>query len=160
MPSEAISTTCASRRWRRPPSRRRRCGRGAIPTFPGYDTYLDDRMQAVLPGCLRRGTRIVSNQGWINPEGAAAAHRRTGCASSGKRGVKVAAVDGSLITDRVLELTDTIMENGRPTIDARADPDLGRGLPGRRADRRGAARPARRSWSPAGSPTRRSSWRR
>ena len=45
------------------------------PTFPGYDTYLDDRMQAVLPGCLRRGTRIVSNQGWINPDGAAAAHR-------------------------------------------------------------------------------------
>ena len=41
------------------------------PDFPGYDTYLDDRMRAVLPGCLERGTRIVSNQGWINPEGAA-----------------------------------------------------------------------------------------
>ena len=45
------------------------------PDFPGYDTYLDDRMRAVLPACLRRGTRIVSNQGWINPDGAAAAHR-------------------------------------------------------------------------------------
>ncbi len=41
------------------------------PTFPGYDTYLDDRMRKVLPGCMRRGTRIVSNQGWINPRGAA-----------------------------------------------------------------------------------------
>ena len=30
-------------------------------------------------------------------------------------GVKVAAVGGSLITDRVLELTDTILENGQPT---------------------------------------------
>jgi hypothetical protein len=41
------------------------------PSFAGYDTYLDDRMQAVLPGCLKRGTKIISNQGWINPNGAA-----------------------------------------------------------------------------------------
>ena len=33
----------------------------------------------------------------------------------GAKGVKVAAVNGSLITDRVLELTDTILENGLPT---------------------------------------------
>ena len=33
----------------------------------------------------------------------------------GARGVKVAAVGGSLITGRVLELTDRIMENGEPT---------------------------------------------
>src|SRR4029434_6336819 len=76
-------------------------------TFPGYDTYLDDRMGAVLPAGLRQGTRIVSNQGWINPEGAAEriAHWLR---EFGGRGVKVAAVGGSLITDRVLELTDTI----------------------------------------------------
>ena len=84
------------------------------PSFPGYDTYLDDRMQQVLPGCLRRGTKIISNQGWINPEGAAerVVHwlREFGAAR-----VKVAAISGSLITDRVLELTDTIMEDGRPT---------------------------------------------
>src|SRR5262249_35924846 len=84
------------------------------PTFPGYDTYLDERMKAVLPACLSRGTRIVSNQGWINPEGAAEriAHWLR---EFGHRGVKVAAVGGSLITDRVLELTDRIMENGQPT---------------------------------------------
>ena len=84
------------------------------PSFPGYDTYLDDRMKAVLPGCLRRGTRIVTNQGWINPVGAAEriAHWLR---EHGKRGVKVAAVGGGLITERVLELTDTILENGRPT---------------------------------------------
>ena len=41
------------------------------PTFEGYDTYLDDRMKAVLPGCMRQGTKIISNQGWINPDGAA-----------------------------------------------------------------------------------------
>ena len=84
------------------------------PSFPGYDTYLDDRMHAVLPACMRNGTRIVSNQGWINPT--AAAKRIVELLRElGIKGVKVAAVGGSLITDRVLELTDTILENGEPT---------------------------------------------
>jgi hypothetical protein len=84
------------------------------PAFPGYDTYLDDRMRAVLPACLRRGTKIVTNQGWINPEGAAQRIVHW-LREFGARGVKVAAVSGGLITDRVLELTDTILENGKPT---------------------------------------------
>jgi len=84
------------------------------PSFPGYDTYLDERMRAVLPACMRNGTRIVSNQGWINPT--AAAKRIVELLQElGIKGVKVAAVGGSLITDRVLELTDTILENGEPT---------------------------------------------
>ncbi len=84
------------------------------PSFPGYDTYLDDRMRAVLPACMRRGTRIVSNQGWINPQGAA---RRIVelLRELGITGVKVAAVGGSLITDRVLALAPTILETGAPT---------------------------------------------
>lgn len=84
------------------------------PAFPGYDTYLDDRMRAVLPHCLAQGTRIVSNQGWINPAGAA---RRIAelARELGFPGVKVAAVEGSLIIDRVLDLTDRILENGQPT---------------------------------------------
>ena len=84
------------------------------PSFPGYDTYLDDRMKAVLPACLKRGTKIVSNQGWINPEGAAQRIVHW-LREFGAKGIKVAAVGGSLITDRVLELTDRIMENGEPT---------------------------------------------
>src|SRR5262245_39344255 len=84
------------------------------PSFPGYDAYRDDRMRAVLPGCLKRGTRIISNQGWINPDGAAQRIVHW-LRELGARGVKVAAISGGLITDRVLELTDTILENGRPT---------------------------------------------
>lgn len=84
------------------------------PAFPGYDTYLDDRMQAVLPACLKRGTKIVTNQGWINPDGAAERIVHW-LRHFGAKGVKVAAINGSLITDRVLALTDTIMENGKPT---------------------------------------------
>src|SRR5690606_4736588 len=84
------------------------------PSFPGYDTYLEDRMRAVLPACMRRGTRIISNQGWINP--AAAAERIVELLRElGISGVKVAAVTGSLITDRVLDLTDRILENGEST---------------------------------------------
>ncbi|PLC51610.1 ABC transporter substrate-binding protein [Pollutimonas subterranea] len=84
------------------------------PSFPGYDTYLDERMRAVLPGCMRQGTRIVSNQGWINPN--AAAERVVELLRElGITGVKVAAVSGSLITDRVLELTDRILENDEAT---------------------------------------------
>ena len=84
------------------------------PGFEGYDTYLDDRMKAVLPACLRNGTKIISNQGWINPDAAA---RRIvhWLRELGHTGVKVASVNGSLITDRVLSLTDRILENGQPT---------------------------------------------
>jgi hypothetical protein len=90
------------------------------PSFPGFDTYLDERMRAVLPGCMRQGTRIVSNQGWINPEGAAKRIVEL-LREHGLRGVKVAAVNGSLITDRVLALTDRILENGHPTSTLAAD---------------------------------------
>jgi len=84
------------------------------PSFPGYDTYLDDRMRAVLSQCMSKGTRIISNQGWINPDGAAKRIVEL-LREYGIDGVKVASVNGSLITDRVLELTDRILENGEPT---------------------------------------------
>jgi hypothetical protein len=84
------------------------------PSFTGYDTYLDDRMRAVLPACMAGGTRIISNQGWINPDGAAARIVEL-LRELGHRGVKVAAVSGSLITDRVLSLTDRILDNGLST---------------------------------------------
>ena len=84
------------------------------PSFPGYDTYLDARISGVLPGCLKRGTKIITNQGWINPD-AAAERIVHWLRENGAKGVKVASVNGALITDRVLELTDKILENGEPT---------------------------------------------
>jgi hypothetical protein len=84
------------------------------PSFEGYDTYLDDRMKAVLPACMKQGTKIISNQGWINPD--AAAQRIVHWLQHfGYKGVKVASVNGSLITDKVLSMTDKILENGLPT---------------------------------------------
>ena len=84
------------------------------PSFPGYDTYLDDRMKAVLPACIKNGTKIITNQGWINPD--AAAKRIVYWLNEfGFKGIKVASVNGSLITEHVLDLTDVILENGLPT---------------------------------------------
>ena len=84
------------------------------PSFGGYDTWLDDRMNAVLPGCLANNTKIISNQGWINPIGAA---ERViyWLKKIGAHGVRVAAINGSLITDDVIQNTDIILESGLPT---------------------------------------------
>ncbi len=84
------------------------------PSFKGYDTYLDDRMRAVLPACIKRGTRIVSNQGWINPVGAATRAKEL-LAEHGITNWKVAAVTGSVISlDRLHALGATLMETGGP----------------------------------------------
>jgi len=83
------------------------------PDFPGYDTWLDDRMHAVLPHCLTHNTRIVSNQGWIDP--VAAAKRIKEIATSlGAVDFKVAAVTGADLTDRVATIAGDILETGKP----------------------------------------------
>lgn len=83
------------------------------PAFPGYDTWLDDRMRAVLPHCRARGTRIVSNQGWINPRGAA---RRIAelCAEAGWKGARVAAVSATDLSSTIAQRGLSIMESGAP----------------------------------------------
>jgi hypothetical protein len=60
------------------------------------------------------GVKIISNQGWINPD-AAAQRIIHWLQHFGYKGVKVASVNGSLITDKVLSMTDKILENGLPT---------------------------------------------
>ena len=83
------------------------------PSFAGYDTYLEDRFRAVLPHCLRNGTRIISNQGWIDP--VAAAHKtKQILVELGAPNVRVAAVTGSLITDIIADLAGAVLETGAP----------------------------------------------
>ena len=85
--------------------------RRADPAFPGYDTYFDERIRAVLPACDGRGTKIVSNQGWINPEGA-----RERCleiaAELGLGRLRVAAVVGGIVTDRLDRLVGGVFDGG------------------------------------------------
>lgn len=85
----------------------------ADPSFPGYDTYLEDRMRAVLPHCVENGTRIVSNQGWIDPPGAARKVRRM-LDEMGREDWKVAAVTGSEITEAIRLSDGEILETGAP----------------------------------------------
>lgn len=94
--------------------------RSRDPDFAGYDTYLDDRFRAVLPHCLANGTRIISNQGWINPIGAAQ-HVKRLLQEMGRDDVKVAAVTGALITDRVQELDGPTLENGKTLAEIGGD---------------------------------------
>lgn len=82
-------------------------------TFQGYDTYLEDRMAAVLPHCIKQGTKIISNQGWLNPERAAGKVREM-LDELGAHDWKVAAVTGSVITPDIQRLDATILENGQP----------------------------------------------
>ena len=65
----------------------------------GFDPLLERRMRAVLPDCMRNGTRIVTNAGAANPAGAAA-HVRAVARDLGLS-VRVAVVTGDDVLDRI-----------------------------------------------------------
>ena len=76
----------------------------------GYDSLLAARMRAVLPACRRQGIRIVTNMGAANP--VAAARRVAEVARGlGMAGLRIAAVTGDDVTDR-LRGTDTALDEG------------------------------------------------
>ena len=77
----------------------------------GYDPLLERRMRAVLPACVRGGTRIVTNMGAANPL-AAADRTRAVARELGLGGLKVAAVTGDDVVDRVGNLV--LDETGNP----------------------------------------------
>lgn len=76
----------------------------------GYDALLERRMEALLPVLARKGTRLVSNMGGANPQGAAeatvAVARRLGLR------IKVAAVTGDDVLDR--------LDRSAPTMETEA----------------------------------------
>ena len=78
----------------------------------GYDPLLERRMRAVLPACARNGTRIVTNMGAANPRGAARETARI-ARELGLRGLKIAAVTGDDVLDRIGSFI--LDETGEPT---------------------------------------------
>jgi hypothetical protein len=85
---------------------------------PPYDPYLVARMEPILADCKRKGIRIVTNQGWLDPE--AAAQRIVELAQSlGIAGLKVAAVGGGMLTERIADLGLNFIEDGKPIADSR-----------------------------------------
>lgn len=83
------------------------------PATPLYDPYLVPRMEPILRRCKDRGIRIVTNQGWLDPVGAA--QRLAALAEElGIDGLRIAAVDGGILTDRIADLGATFLETGAP----------------------------------------------
>jgi acyclic terpene utilization AtuA family protein len=79
--------------------------------YPGYDTYLDERMYAVLASCRRNGTRIISNQGWANPL-AAGARIAALARELGIQGLRIATVTGVVPDESVKHFDGRVLETG------------------------------------------------
>ncbi len=85
----------------------------ADPNDKGFDPLLEERMRSVLPACRAKGTKIVSNQGWANPE--AARDKVIELARDlGMHGLKVASVSSNDLGASVLELGDVLFDTGEP----------------------------------------------
>jgi hypothetical protein len=84
----------------------------------GFDPRLEERMMAVLPACLRRGTRILTNMGAANPSGAARAVCE--CARRlGLRSIRVAIVGGDDVTEW-LRANRPLVRDQDPAMDREA----------------------------------------
>lgn len=72
------------------------------PDAVAYDPYLLERLMPIIGEARARGVRIVSNQGWLDPRGAADA-LAAALTEAGIGGVKIAAVvGGEDLTSRVV----------------------------------------------------------
>jgi hypothetical protein len=92
----------------------------------GFDPLLEARMRAVLPVCMRRGIRIITNMGAANPIAAA---RKTAeiARALGLGGVKIAAVTGDDVLDAckardlpLIEIEATVAGLGNRLVSANA----------------------------------------
>ncbi|MDP1532592.1 MAG: acyclic terpene utilization AtuA family protein, partial [Rubrivivax sp.] len=71
------------------------------------------RMQAVLPACVAQGTRIITNMGAANPEGAGQAVLEVARAL-GLHGLRVAVVTGDDVLDWVRAQQPALLDGGPP----------------------------------------------
>ena len=91
----------------------------------GYNPLLERRLRAVLPLCVRNGTRLITNMGVANPN--AAADKAAEVARElGLSGLKIGAVAGDDVTDLIGPDTEldhqgmTVADVGRPMVGANA----------------------------------------
>lgn len=86
----------------------------------GYNRLLPFRMQRILPEIRNRNVRIVSNMGAANPIGAARRIRDI-ARDTGLRGLRIAAVTGDDVKDKLHEYLDLrTMETGLPLREHRS----------------------------------------
>lgn len=85
----------------------------------GYGNSLPRRMTDLLPFCGRqgeRGLRLITNLGAANPGGALEEALRV-AKDSGVTGLRMAAVEGDDVLDRLSGLDRTVQETGQPLAD-------------------------------------------
>lgn len=88
------------------------------PNSPGYDPYLARRMTPILRECKKRGAKIITNSGWLDPVGAAKLIISL-AEDLGLEDLKVAAVSGGILTDRIADMGLRFTETGEPISDYR-----------------------------------------
>lgn len=81
------------------------------PGEPGYDPYLEARLSPIIRKCHEGNTKIITNQGWLDPEGAAKCVANL-ARSQGISGLRISAVSGGDLTDQVADMGLTFQENG------------------------------------------------
>lgn len=84
----------------------------------GYDPYLIARLSPILAQCKEKGIKIISNQGWLDPAGAARKLRQL-ATELGIGQIKIAAVDGGVLTDRIADLGLAYLETGELISESR-----------------------------------------
>jgi hypothetical protein len=88
------------------------------PDQPPYDPLLETRLAPLLAPARERGVRIVTNQGWLDPD--AAARRIVALArEQGLRDFRVAAVSGGILTERIADMGLSFVETGNPVASRR-----------------------------------------
>lgn len=88
------------------------------PSIPGYDPYLEDRLSPIIKECKEKGIRIISNQGWLEP--VLAAEKILDIAKSqGVNKIKVAAVNGGILTAKIANMGLRYLETGELIANSR-----------------------------------------
>ena len=77
-----------------------------------YDPYLEARLEPILRSCKAEGIKIITNQGWLDPRAAAEQVVRL-ATTLGIEGLRVAAVCGGLLTERVRSMNLSVHGNRR-----------------------------------------------
>jgi hypothetical protein len=77
----------------------------------GFDPLLEARMEALLPVCRKNGVKIITNMGAANPP-AAARKTKEIAQKLGIKGLKIAAVGGDDVLDRIRDQDYVIQETG------------------------------------------------
>jgi len=82
------------------------------PSEAGYDPYLDKRLRPILRQCIEKKIKIITNQGWLDPSGAARKILEI-AKELGIDKIKIVSIDGLSLIDSIQHEDLTFLENGR-----------------------------------------------